>query len=68
MANINVIMREKLPERAANLGLRLKKRLQEMQEDHKIVGEVRAKGLIAGIELVRDKKTKKPASKETVEA
>jgi 4-aminobutyrate aminotransferase/(S)-3-amino-2-methylpropionate transaminase len=67
LASINVITRDKLPERAAELGVHLKKRLQEMEEDHKIIGETRSKGLVAGIELVRDKKSKKPAGKETVQ-
>jgi len=68
LASIDVITRERLAERAAELGLQLKKRLQEMEEEHKIIGETRSKGLMAGIELVKDKKSKKPASKETVEA
>jgi 4-aminobutyrate aminotransferase len=68
LASIDVITRERLVERAAELGVQLKKRLQEMEEEHEIIGETRSKGLMAGIELVKDKKSKKPASKETVEA
>jgi len=68
LASISVITREGLVERASELGLYLKKRLQEIEEEHEIIGETRSKGLMAGIELVKDKKSKKPASKETVEA
>jgi 4-aminobutyrate aminotransferase-like enzyme len=68
LASINVITRDRLPDRAAELGAHLEKRFQEMQEDHKMIGEARAKGLMAGIELVKDKKSKEPANKETVQA
>jgi len=68
LASINVITKERLPERAAELGAHLKKRSEEMQDEHKIIGEVRSKGLMAGIELVKDKESKKPASKETIQA
>jgi len=67
LASINVITRERLAERAAELGAHLKKRLQEMQDEHEIIGETRSKGLMAGIELVKDTRSKKPASKETIQ-
>ena len=39
----------------------MKKRLQEMQEKSPYVGDVRGRGLVMGVELVEDKKTKEPA-------
>jgi 4-aminobutyrate aminotransferase/(S)-3-amino-2-methylpropionate transaminase len=68
LASINVITRDRLPERAAELGAHLKKRFKEMEDDHELIGEARSKGLMAGIELVKDRKSKKPASKETIQA
>ena len=39
----------------------MKSRLLEMQEKSPYVGEVRGMGLVMGVELVKDKKTKEPA-------
>lgn len=43
------------------------KRLKEMQDDHEIIGDVRGIGLMIGIELVKDRKTKEHAVKEREE-
>ena len=41
------------------------RQLQELKFRSKIIGDVRGKGMIFGIEFVKDKKTKEPASTET---
>lgn len=62
LENIQIIEREKLPERAALVGKHLLQRLDEL-EDLAYVGDVRGLGLMAAVELVADKKTKvKPPS------
>ncbi|MHA1209596.1 MAG: 4-aminobutyrate--2-oxoglutarate transaminase [Candidatus Freyarchaeota archaeon] len=50
---------------AQKMGEIILKRLREMQEKHEIIGDVRGKGPMAAIELVRDRKTKEPADEET---
>jgi putrescine---pyruvate transaminase len=57
LRNLQIIEDERLVERAAERGAYLKKRLQELRS-HEIVGDVRGLGLVAGIELVRDRDTK----------
>lgn len=61
---IEVIERDHLVERAAVLGDKMLKRCEEMMQKHELIGDVRGKGLFAGIELVRNRKTRAPASKE----
>lgn len=63
-AAIDVIQNEGLRENAAKQGAYVMKRLEELKEKSEIVGDVRGKGLMIGIELVEDKKSKKPASKK----
>ena len=64
LANIAVLQEERLIENAAERGAELMKRCQAIQEKHAIVGDVRGRGLMIGLELVRDLKTKEPAPAE----
>ncbi len=57
LANLAIIQKEGLVKRSARLGARLLKGLRGLQE-HPHVGDVRGLGLLVGIELVADKKTK----------
>ncbi|GGP14687.1 aspartate aminotransferase family protein [Nonomuraea glycinis] len=58
---LDVIERENLVERAAELGEQLNGRLLALRDGYEVVGDVRGRGLLQGIELVRDKKSKEPA-------
>jgi taurine--2-oxoglutarate transaminase len=49
---------KKIVENAAKMGKILGKRLNELKEEHKSIGDVRGKGLFWGVELVKDRKTK----------
>ncbi len=57
LRNLRVVEEEGLVERAAALGRRLRSGLEELRR-HRIVGDVRSLGLLAGIEFVRDPQTK----------
>jgi 4-aminobutyrate aminotransferase/(S)-3-amino-2-methylpropionate transaminase len=51
--------------RAAELGARVRTRLDQLAESHPIIGDVRGVGAMQAIELVRDRATREPASTET---
>lgn len=55
---------EQLLKNARKLGENLTGRIKEMHEKYEIIGDIRGKGLMAGVELVADRKTKKPAKEE----
>ena len=59
-AAIRVMCRDRLWERSAQLGDRLKARLTDALGDQPGVGDIRGRGLFMGIELVRDRTTKDP--------
>jgi len=60
LASTEVIEEENLLEHATHLGDLAQKRMEKMKDEHAIVGDVRAKGCLMGIELVKDKATKEP--------
>jgi diaminobutyrate-2-oxoglutarate transaminase len=61
LAALKFMQRNDLPTYATELGRRMLRRLQEVQDETECVGEVRGRGLMIGIEFVKDKKTKVPA-------
>lgn len=60
LASIEVIQEENLLEHTEKLGDYFLKRMDEMKNAHPIVGDVRGKGCLLGVELVKDKNTKEP--------
>lgn len=64
---ISIIKDERLLENATRQGVYLMKRLKEMQQKYPIVGDVRGKGLMIGVELVKDPETKIPAHDEALD-
>jgi 4-aminobutyrate aminotransferase len=67
LATIEIIEDEKLVENAARVGALALARLREMQRRHPLIGDVRGRGLLLGVELVADRATKTPA-KDQAEA
>ena len=55
---LDVLLRDHLDERAQQLGAVLRQGLEEIRERHDLVGDVRGRGLLVGLELVTDRATK----------
>ncbi len=62
---VKIIRGNDLSSRAREIGARITRRLKGMQENITIIGDVRSLGAMVGVELVRDRETKEPASAET---
>ncbi|MCD6399538.1 4-aminobutyrate--2-oxoglutarate transaminase [candidate division WOR-3 bacterium] len=60
---IEIMEREKVPERAAKMGVKIRKRLEEIQEKHPKIGDVRGLGPMLAMEFVKDPETKEPDPK-----
>ena len=60
LANIELVQEEGLLEHAAQLGDFILERLKKMQQAHRIIGEVRGKGCLLGMGLVKDPETREP--------
>jgi len=60
-ATLDELERIDAPARSARLGARFRKGLEALADKYAQIGEVRGMGLMQGVELVEDRKTKKPA-------
>ena len=63
-ATIEYIEEENLLENAHIVGGYFRGKLEELQRKYPLIGDVRGMGLMQGLELVRDRKTKEPAAQE----
>ena len=61
IAVLEIFEKENLVEHSAQMGEYIKKGLRQIADNSKYVGDVRGRGLVMGIELVKDKLTKDPA-------
>lgn len=66
-AVVDVVVEEKLPEKAEEMGRFITSRLKSMAEKHKLIGDIRGPGLFIGVELIKDRKTRERATEETVQ-
>ncbi|HEV2521844.1 MAG TPA: aspartate aminotransferase family protein [Candidatus Acidoferrales bacterium] len=64
-ATIEFIDEEKLLENSETVGNYFRGKLEELQEKYPLIGDVRGKGLMLGLELVKDRATKEPAPEAT---
>jgi alanine-glyoxylate transaminase / (R)-3-amino-2-methylpropionate-pyruvate transaminase len=63
-AVLRVIEKEGLQQNSLQIGDYLTAGFQQLAEKHSLIGEVRGKGLMLGMELVKDRSTKEPAKEE----
>ena len=64
LASIDEILEEDLPARARAIDKRWKARMESLQQRFPMIGDLRGKGCLQGVELVRDRATKEPAPDE----
>ncbi|PYU09199.1 MAG: aspartate aminotransferase family protein [Acidobacteria bacterium] len=66
-ATIELIEEENLLENAHIVGAHFRSKLEELQQKHALIGDVRGMGLMQALELVKDRKTKEPAPEATTQ-
>jgi taurine-pyruvate aminotransferase len=64
--NLEIMENENLFSRSKKMGTYLKQGLFEALRDHPLVGDIRGKGLLVGVELVKDKESKAPLNVESL--
>lgn len=67
LATTDVLLEDDLPRRALELGAWALGVLREMAERQPLIGDVRGRGLMIGLELVRDRSSREPAAAEAAE-
>jgi alanine-glyoxylate transaminase/(R)-3-amino-2-methylpropionate-pyruvate transaminase len=66
-AVLEVIEKDNLQQNALKMGGHILAGLEKLKSKHNIIGDVRGKGLMLGVELVKDRTTKEPAKAETAQ-
>ncbi|KAL0458551.1 UNVERIFIED_CONTAM: Alanine--glyoxylate aminotransferase 22, mitochondrial [Sesamum latifolium] len=66
LAVLQVLEKENLQQNALTVGSYLKERLTSLKDKYEIIGDVRGRGLMLGVELVKDRQLKTPAKNETL--
>jgi len=60
LAGLRFLEREKLLDHVKEIGKSLKRRLTEMTDEHEYMADVRGRGLMLGVEFVKDRRSKEP--------
>ncbi|NND40876.1 MAG: aminotransferase class III-fold pyridoxal phosphate-dependent enzyme [Silicimonas sp.] len=68
LENMAIIEEEDLLQNTNDMGARMIANLSALQDKHRVIGDVRGKGLFCGAELVADRDTKEPVDEKKVQA
>jgi 4-aminobutyrate aminotransferase / (S)-3-amino-2-methylpropionate transaminase / 5-aminovalerate transaminase len=68
LAALEIILKQDLVGNAERVGKVMLGRLEELKEKYRCIGDVRGRGLMLGVELVRDRTTKEPLAKTVTQA
>lgn len=68
LAALQIVLKEDLVRNAERVGKVMLSSLEAMHEKYRCVGEVRGKGLLLGIELVKDRRTREPLGRDVTRA
>ena len=63
--SLNIVVDEDMAGRAAHIERRVRRAFKQMAKEFPLIGDVRGRGVLLGIELVTDRRRKTPANKET---
>ncbi|HVM45006.1 MAG TPA: aminotransferase class III-fold pyridoxal phosphate-dependent enzyme, partial [Candidatus Thermoplasmatota archaeon] len=63
LATLDVLQSERLVENSATTGAHMRRRLEELQQRHDVIGDVRGLGLMLATDFVKDRRTKEPHAK-----
>ena len=67
LATVETIVDDGLAENAARVGAVLLRELRRLQDRYELIGDVRGAGLLIGLDLVKDRRTKEPLAREVCE-
>jgi 4-aminobutyrate aminotransferase-like enzyme len=68
LASLEIIVKENLVKNSERVGAVMLAKLEALKEKYWFIGDVRGKGLMLGLDLVKDRKTKEPLSKDVTKA
>ena len=63
--SLKIVVEEDMPGRAARIERRIKRAVRKMAKEIELIGDIRGRGVLLGIELVTDRHRKTPANAET---
>jgi len=67
VASIDEIVENDLPTRATAIGAHWRANMEALRQRYELIGDIRGRGILQGLELVRDRRSKEPATSEAAD-